>query len=269
MINTYRTLAAVGLLLLSLTSCKKDDTVVTPPGPVTAIQTAVSVNVNANCGGFYKAVPTRYDSTTEKFPLLIFLHGGSELGNGTTDLAKIQNTPVFSRLTNRTFPARFSSDGKDYSFIVVAPQFKKWPVSADVDAIVEYSIQNLRVETSRIYVMGCSMGGGLAWEYGAAYASKVAAIVPICGASAPDLLRAQKIAAADLPVWAFHNTDDPTVSVNNTHTYVEAVNTQNPTIPALKTIWPTGGHDAWTKASDPSYRENGMNVYEWMLQYER
>jgi len=29
------------------------------------------------------------------------------------------------------------------------------------------------------------------------------------------------------------------------------------------------GHDAWTKATDPDYRENGMNIYEWMLQYHR
>jgi len=35
------------------------------------------------------------------------------------------------------------------------------------------------------------------------------------------------------------------------------------------TLWPTGGHDAWTQASDPEYREEGMNIYEWMLQYKR
>jgi hypothetical protein len=35
------------------------------------------------------------------------------------------------------------------------------------------------------------------------------------------------------------------------------------------TIWPTGKHDAWTKASDPNYKENNMNMYEWMLQYHK
>ena len=33
-----------------------------------AVQTAVTADVNANIGGFYKALPARYDSTTKKYP---------------------------------------------------------------------------------------------------------------------------------------------------------------------------------------------------------
>jgi hypothetical protein len=35
------------------------------------------------------------------------------------------------------------------------------------------------------------------------------------------------------------------------------------------TLWPTGGHDAWTKATDPTYKENGLNMYEWLLQFSK
>ncbi|MGZ5285646.1 MAG: PKD domain-containing protein, partial [Flavisolibacter sp.] len=38
---------------------------------------------------------------------------------------------------------------------------------------------------------------------------------------------------------------------------------------AKKTIFVSTSHDAWSITYDPNYRENGMNVYEWMLQYER
>ncbi|RYG49849.1 MAG: hypothetical protein EOO01_12020, partial [Chitinophagaceae bacterium] len=273
MTTIFRILPAVCLLILGASSCKKDSTTEAPQNDIAetkpAIQTAVSVPVNGNCGGFYKAVPARYDSGSKKYPLLIFIHGVGELGNGTTDLAKIQNTPIPARLKNKTFPVKFTSGGKDFSFIVISPQFKAWPSPGDVDAVVRYSIQHLRIDTARIYVIGLSMGGGATWEYGAAYASKIAAIAPICGASSPDLSRAKKIAAANLPVWAFHNTDDPTVTVNNTNKYVENINLQKPGVPAIKTIWPTGGHDAWSKATNPAYKENGMNVYEWMLQYHR
>lgn len=281
MITTLRRLSAVCVIAISIVACKKDTVAVNNPAdPGTdpkndivetkpAVQIAVSTNVNGNCGGFYKAVPARYDSTSKRYPLLVFLHGIGELGNGTTDLAKIQNTPIAARLKNKTFPVRFTVNGQDFSFIVISPQFKAWPVPTDVEAVVSYARKNLRVDTTRIYVIGLSMGGGATWEYGAAYASKIAAIAPICGASSFDLNRAKKIAAANLPVWAFHNTDDPTVSVNNTNKYVENINAQKPAVPAIKTIWPTGGHDAWSKATNPAYKENGMNVYEWMLQFKR
>lgn len=280
MITTLRRLAAVCILAISIASCKKDTDPVNNPTDTTdpkndiaetkpAIQTAVSINVNGNCGGFYKAVPARYDSTTKRYPLLVFLHGIGELGNGTTDLAKIQNTPIAARIKNKTFPVKFTVNGQDFSFIVISPQFKAWPAPTDVEAVVAYAKKNLRIDTTRIYVIGLSMGGGATWEYGAAYASGIAAIAPICGASSPDLNRSKKIAAANLPVWAFHNTDDPTVTVNNTNKYVENINSQKPSILAIKTIWPTGGHDAWSKATNPGYEENGKNVYEWMLQYKR
>ena len=256
-------------MLITFYSCKKDDSPAPPTTDKTSIETAVAVDLTSNIGGLYQSVPKQYENTTTKYPLLIFLHSGSEIGNGTTEISKVLTMPVFARLKNGTFPATFSAGGQQFSFVVVSPQFKKWPVPADVDAVVEYSKQHLRIDPSRIYIMGCSMGGGITWEYGASYASKIAAIVPIAGASTPDLNRVTKIAAAGLPVWAFHNTDDQTVSVSNTHTYVDGINQLLPEIPAIKTIWPTGGHDAWTKAADPGYKENGKNVYEWMLQFKR
>jgi predicted peptidase len=113
------------------------------------------------------------------------------------------------------------------------------------------------------------MGGGITWEYAAANPKRFAAIVPICGASFPFDTRCKAIANADLPVWAFHNNDDATVAPSNSVNYVNKINSFNPSVAALLTLWPTGGHDAWTKATGPDYREGGKNMYEWMLQYSR
>ena len=113
------------------------------------------------------------------------------------------------------------------------------------------------------------MGGGATWEYAALNAGKIAAIVPICGASSPTAQKAQSIAAANLPVWAFHNNDDTVVGVDATNTNVDNINSFKPVVLARKTIWASGGHDAWTKATDPNYKENGLNIYEWMLQYSK
>ena len=114
------------------------------------------------------------------------------------------------------------------------------------------------------------MGGGAAWEYaGSAYGNRLAAIVPICGASWADSAVAKKIAQNDVPAWAFQNEHDQAVTVNSTRRYVRLINAENPLYPVKVTYWPTGGHDAWTKSSDPEYREEGKNIYEWMLQFTR
>jgi predicted peptidase len=111
------------------------------------------------------------------------------------------------------------------------------------------------------------MGGGVTWEFSSQYGASLAAIVPICGGSWPDNTRAQHIASFNLPVWAFHNDNDPTVPVSYSIDYVAKINSYHPSVPARITTWPTGGHDAWTKAYDPAYKEDGKNMYEWMLQY--
>jgi predicted peptidase len=255
--------------------CKKDgvsaaDLANSLPETAPAIQTAVSANVSARIGGFYKAMPARYDSTTKNYPLLVFLHGVGETGNGGSDLSRLLVNAVPKLLNQHTFPANFTVNGSSYSFIVINPQFKEWPQPADVNAMIDYAVANYRVDQSRIYVAGLSMGGGNTWDYATAYASRVAAIVPICGAAWPSREQLGNIAKAKLPVWAFHNNDDGTVNVSATNSNVDNINSFNPAIPAKKTIWATGGHDAWSKATNPATKEcDGKNMYEWMLQYKR
>jgi poly(3-hydroxybutyrate) depolymerase len=257
---------------LALASCKKDNdndisaNIVPETSP--AIQTAVSTDVNANIGGFYQALPARYDSTSKKYPLLVFLHGVGELGNGTSDLPKVLNNAVPRLLNQKTFPPQFTVGTNSFSFVVISPQFKQWPVPTDVNAMVDYAVAHYRVDPTRIYVSGLSMGGGNTWDYAIAYPNRIAAIVPISGASWPTQAQCGNIANAGLPVWAFHNDDDATVGSGTTKMIVGYINSFNPVIPANMTIWPTGGHDAWTKATNPATMEcNGKNMYQWMLQY--
>src|SRR5206468_3296234 len=169
------------------------------------------------------------------------------------------------------------SNGKTFSFIVITPQFTYWPGGNDVQSVIDYCVSHYRVDQSRIYVTGLSMGGGVTWDYASmstAAASRVAAIVPVCGASDGNLTKGKIIASAGLPVWALHNMDDPTVSVQNTIDWFNGINAPSAPIanPQMReTLFPAvgRGHDAWDQAYDPNYRENGMNVYEWMLQYSR
>ena len=251
--------------------CKKDSIQADDlPETAPAVQTAVSAKVSARIGGFFKALPARYDSTSKKYPLLIFLHGVGETGNGTTELSRVLANGVPRLLNQHAFPAQFTVNGTSYSFIIINPQFKEWPQPADVNAMIDYAIANYRVDESRIYVAGLSMGGGNTWDYAVTYPARIAAAVPICGASWPSKEQLGNIAKANLPVWAFHNSDDGVVGVGATISNTDNINSFNPLTPAKRTIWPTGGHDAWSKATNPDTREcGGKNMYEWMLQYKR
>ena len=240
------------------------------PGTPKYNQVPVHYSINSNVGGFYEALPLSYDSTDKKFPLLLFLHGGGEVGDGNSDLPLILKNSVTRRLAEKTFPVSFTVNGEEFSFIVISPQFKSWPRVKDINDVLQYVLTRYRVDESRIYLSGLSMGGGATWEYaGSVYGKAIAAIVPMCGASWADTAVAKKIAANNVPGWAFHNMDDATVTVNSTKRYVSIVNAQQPIHPIRMTLWPVGGHDAWTQSSDPEYKEDGKNMYEWMLQFKR
>jgi dienelactone hydrolase len=242
------------------------------------VQTARYVSMVPNTKAYYEYLPQGYSPTgTQTYPLILFIHGLGELGEGTTTtLPRIANNAIPRLIKNGTFPTSFTVDGVVHRFIVISPQFVAWPSAGDIDGVINYLISHYKVDASRIYLTGLSMGGGATWDYAGnqgvpTYPKRLAAIAPICGAAYPSTGKAKVIANANLPVWAFHNSGDPTAPVSYTNDFVAYINS---TIPApnplaKKTIFNASGHDAWTKAYDPNYREGGKNVYEWMLTYRR
>jgi hypothetical protein len=245
------------------------------------VQTPRHITINGHCNGFYEYLPQGYDGV-QQFPLMVFIHGVGELGDGSPAKLPLvlRNGPP--KLINAgRFPVSFTVNSRVFKFIVISPQFTAWPSPADVDAVINYAKANYRVDISRVYLTGLSMGGGAVWDYagatGAPFAQGLAAIVPISGASSPTMPKAKQLVKYRLPIWALHNQNDPTVTSANTIRYVDSINkarniaiaSATPVGPApQKTIFPASGHDAWTKSYDPAYKENNMNVYEWMLQYD-
>ena len=244
------------------------------------VQTArPNVSMTTNSNGYYEYLPQGYDlQTTEKYPLLIFLHGAGEVGNGNSDLSRLLNNGTPRQISEGIFPVSFTSNGQTHKFIVLTPQFIQWPTSAQMDNVINYAISNYKVNVNRIYLTGLSMGGGVIWEYcgnNLSYANKITAIVPICGASYPDYWRGRTIANGNIAVWATHNDGDGISPVSHTNGYVTNINASPlPTAPqsnplAKKTIFNASGHDAWTATYDLNFKENGKNVYEWMLQFQK
>jgi predicted peptidase len=279
-------LAAMVALAAVATSCRKDHVDVQANDP--SLETSVSASaqdnlpetaspvlktvtndVGNNVSGFIAGLPARYDSTTKNYPLLVFVHGMGQLSGANAKLNTVMQLGTVKEIQQQQFPASFTVNGKTYSFIVAAPQFKQWATAQDLNSFIDYMVQNYRVDASRIYVAGLNMGGALAWEFAGAYPGKVAAIVPIAGPSWADEKRSSTIASNGIGVWAFHNTDDKVVPSAISKQIVEKVNSFNPTAAAKLTLFNSIEHDAWTKATDPDYKENGVNIYEWMLQFSK
>lgn len=236
--------------------------------------TARNVSMIANSKGYYEYLPQGYSSGTQTYPVIVNIHGSGETGNGGGDLSKLLVNGLSRVINTGQFPTSFTVKGQTYRFIVISPQFVGWPTELDVQGVINYVTQNYRVNLNRIYLTGMSMGGGSTWNY-AGYnsgtANRLAAIVPVCGASTPATGRARNIANANLPVWATHNDNDPTVGVSNTNLYVQYINAVVPAPNPLakKTIFNSDSHDAWTRTYDPNFTEGGLNIYQWMLQYQR
>ncbi|HWJ27071.1 MAG TPA: PHB depolymerase family esterase [Flavisolibacter sp.] len=266
------------LLLLALLacclSCEKhiDDRILVETSPPILKQNFVHVNEVVN--GYYSALPSHYSETTNAYPLMIFFHGGGQYGNGGSDLPYILLEGVPELLKDSLFPPSFNVDNRNYSFIIIAPQFTKQPLPIQVLSMVNYMVKSYRVDTSRIYLIGFSEGGINATIAAAVYPYKYAALIPIAGVpSNGDVTSICKnIAESKLPLWVFHNNQDRLVDVRNARQFISLLNSFHPSIPPKYTEFlpfGLGNHDAWTHATDPSFKENGKNIYEWMLQYHR
>ncbi|MDB5201157.1 MAG: hypothetical protein JWQ27_566 [Ferruginibacter sp.] len=239
------------------------------------VQTARYVSMTTMSKGYYEYLPQGYNpASLQTYPLILFIHGLGECGDGTTQLSRVLNNGTPKQINQGIFPTSFTNGGSTYKYIVISPQFVDWPGPVEIDNIINYVSQNYRVDINRIYLTGLSMGGGVVWEYcgiSSYQASRVAAIVPVCGAGWPDQGYGRTIAGANVAVWATHNDGDPTVPVMYTNQYIVNINgaPTPPTPLAKKSIFVSNSHDAWSATYNLNFRENGQNVYEWMLNYKR
>ncbi|MFD1140927.1 alpha/beta hydrolase-fold protein [Larkinella insperata] len=143
--------------------------------------------------------PESYDST-QRYPLLICLHGGA--GYGTDNIRQLASWEIqqLTRPENR----------KKYPAFILAPQCPRgssWgglPHLIARDTIVFDVLSTLekefRIDPDRRYVAGHSLGGYGTWYFIGTRPGVFAAALPLCGAGDPALARNM----VDVAVWALH-----------------------------------------------------------------
>lgn len=239
---------------------------------VTGTAQQVAKGLTASNGqfiGFLEYKPTNYNADPSiRYPLIIFLHGIGERGNGTTQISSVAANGI-PKYINAGNPMRFYWNGKWETFLVLSPQLSSsygdWQ-DFYVEEMIKYAKANLQIDTNRIILTGLSLGGGGTWHYSTsslANAQKLAAIGAVCGTCSA--VTPANIANANLPLWAFHALDDGVVGAGCTTSQVANVNAANPLIPPYMTLFSNGGHFIWDRAYDTLYNWQNPNIFEWFL----
>ncbi|NTX36017.1 dienelactone hydrolase family protein [Myxococcus sp. CA033] len=157
--------------------------------------------------GYVVYLPPGYNAATN-WPIVIFLHGAGERGDGGTNQLK--------RVRNMGLQSYIDKNGKDYPFILVSPQTSTssyWNDQEALDSLnpfIERILSTYKVDRKRVYLTGLSMGGAGTFSYAQSFPAKLAAAVPVCnGGYGASAARAQAMVDANLPVWGSHAINDP------------------------------------------------------------
>lgn len=190
-------------------------------------------------------LPRGYAAGGKQWPLVLFLHGADERGSDLS-MVQLQGLP------------RLDASG-DLPFILVAPQVPKGEIwSADaLAALMDHLEATLRVDRSREYLTGLSMGAFGAWDLATAMPDRFAAVVAISGGSNPvEICRLKRV-----PVWIVHGRDDDVIPVSWAVNLARRLERCGGRV--RLTIYPGVGHDAWTR----TYADSGFT--RWLLAQRR
>lgn len=227
---------------------------------------------NGQLIGFYEFKPSDYRAKGEGHPVIIFLHGIGERGDGDKQLKRVIKNGLPENI-KKGETMRFYVNGKWESFIVLSPQlstrYGSWQ-NFYVEEMIEYAEKKLNIDRNRIYLTGLSLGGGGVWEFASASvsnATKLAAIAPICGTCR--MKNGSNIADAELPVWAFHAENDDIVRVSCTENAIAEIKSKKPKVNPKATIWKDGKHGVWERVYNKKAGFIKPSIFEWFLEHSR
>lgn len=153
----------------------------------------------------------------EPKPLVIFLHGGSLCGH---NLAKVRRYGTLHAIQM----------GLDLDAYVLAPQNPAGTWKPDrINRCLDYAIAHYPIDTTRIYILGMSLGGFGTIDYTAAYPNRIAAAMAICGGGHPK----DFCPLNDVPLWIIHGNADQQVAILSSRKVIRAMRNCNAELPRL------------------------------------
>lgn len=195
----------------------------------------------------YKLLAPEKAEKDVKYPLVLCLHGKG----GNSDAAN-----VLAKAGMRTkYPCYILAPSVDTKVFSWAGGRKA--ALPYVFELLDSLVKEHAIDPDRIYVTGQSMGGYGSWGAIAERPDFFAAAVPVCGGG--DVKAAAKF--KDVPIWAFHGADDPTVPVAKSREMIEALKKEG--AEPKYTEYPGVKHNSW----DQAYAED--ELWKWMFEQKR
>lgn len=188
------------------------------------------------------------DSDSTGTPLVIFLHGASLCGN---NLDKVKRYGTIDAITM----------GRHLDAYVIAPQNPggAWSPRRIMN-IVDYVEKDHNIDTTRIYVLGMSLGGYGTLDLAATYPDRIAAAIAMCGgASVSDLS-----GLARLPLWIIHGTADRAVTVAQSDRVVQAVNSGRDSTDTVRLTYDRIKGMNHSRPARLFYRQD---IYDWLMSH--
>jgi predicted peptidase len=115
----------------------------------------------------------------------VFLHGGGEGGDGSeAALAAVPKLAIPRLIDRDQWP-------QDHPFLVLMPQYgtddaEDCQIGAEVDAFIDFAVDEYEVDETRVYLTGVSCGAIGAWDYIAEHGDEVIAGAVLVAGHAED-----------------------------------------------------------------------------------
>lgn len=206
-------------------------------------------------------LPPDVSPATAAPPLILFLHGVGERGNGGDDLSTVMTwgLPKLRALSSPRLLVEFP-------YLIVAPQCPpdaRWcdpPMLAALDSLLDELVAGGEADPSRITVAGFSMGGIGAFCLALGAPRRFAALISVCGAcEEPDRLEE----LAHLPLWVAWAEDDEIVRLTEgSREVVSRLESYGNLTARAYRIGARGGHGAHARTADAAFREPAL--YRWL-----
>ena len=198
-------------------------------------------------------LPKDYNTDSlKRWPLIIYLHGGSQRG---TDLTKLYDSGIPDQIYR----------GRAFPFVIISPLCPlhlRWTTDDWFGNFFREITGKYRIDTTRVYLTGLSLGGNGTWYIAEKYPEKFAAIAPISGFTGEtDYIEKNINKLIDMPIWAFHGKIDDVVPFEETERMVKKLEGKNRNLKF--TAEPEMGHGInWIVYP-------GEELYDWFLKFQR
>lgn len=154
---------------------------------------------------FWVYTPQDYYYSLDNTPVIIFLHGRSLCGR---NLNRVK----------RYGPLDAIVKGRQIEALVLVPQNPGGSWKPDkINDVLEWTKKHYPMDSTRVYVIGMSLGGYGTLDFAGTYPDKVAAAMALCGGSTLKDVSG----LGELPLWIMHGTADRAVPIKQSKVVVE------------------------------------------------